>query len=494
MKSIELINIKLVSEHKKKKILLINPKRKGVEFSIPHNGLAILAAILKKRGHEVLVVDYTLIHETKDISFFLHNFRPDIIGLSSYSANQQEAGEIISRIHKIAPEKILFMGGPYATLYPKKLQEDKRIDYIFVGEAELTIIPLVEKSKKMKSPKIIQSEEMADLNHIPFPDFKSFYKWETIRNYPLITSRGCPFKCSFCSIHFFSNRRWRPRTPENCIEELENAKKSLSPNIRVVVCDDCPTADINRFIKFLKIYKDKIKLNLSIVNTRADCVNDELLSLLKECGCEDFWLGVEHAHPEVYKLVNKGESLEQIEKAAKMVKAHGMNLGLSFIIGLPGDNLQRTKASIAFAKRNKADFCNWSIVVPYEHTEVREWFDKNGVVNDLINYDSRINIDFSIETPRAESKDFSIQDRLKAQYMCVFETVSYPCTMRNFMPALKASLKYNLLPDFIYWLPRGLIKNLKLNKERILKIISFYKREGLMSSIQRVFYVLSRKK
>src|SRR3989344_1703235 len=493
MKSQELKAIKIVPESLKKRVLLINPKRKNVEFSIPHNGLAILSTILRERGHEVLVVDYVLLHGDIPVSFFLRNFKPDIVGISSYSINFSEVSKTISEVNRFNKNLIILVGGPCATLYPKQLLENEKVDYVAVGEAELVIIDLVEKAKKLKKAERIQSREFVNLDDVPFPDFKSFYKSEYIRNYPIMTSRGCPFKCSFCTVFSVSNRKWRWRTPQNCIEELENAKKSLSSNIRVVVCYDCPTTNIDRFIQFLELYRKKIKLDLRIVNTRADCINDHLLALLKECGCPEVWLGVEHAHPEVYKLVNKGESLEKIKEAARLVKKYGLKLGLSFIIGLPEDNYERVKACIKFANETRADYCGWNLVLPYEDTEVGRWFKQNGVVGNTLNYDSRITESFTYDEPCAESPDFPQEERLKAYYRCIFRTPTYPCNLRNIGRAFQGAIKYNILYDFFYWLPRGFIMNMQNKKEKYEKILRFLRREGVISTIRRVLYNLQAK-
>lgn len=203
MKSENLRNIPKISESKKKKVLFINAKRRDCQSIIPHNGLAILSGILKKRGHEVLIVDYQFIHDAPNISYFINRFKPDVIGMSVYTASFFEAERIISRVHKTNPNIPVIVGGPHATIYPDLLQKDKRIDYINVGEAELTIIDLVENAKKEKQGKIVQSKELVKLDDIPFPDYKSFYKWEYIRSYPIMTSRGCPFNCSFCIVSSF---------------------------------------------------------------------------------------------------------------------------------------------------------------------------------------------------------------------------------------------------------------------------------------------------
>ncbi len=449
----------------KRKILLINPKKKkNTGFQSIHNGLGTLAGVLKKRGHEVFVVDYPFMREeqNRDISFFVKQFNPDIVGVSIYTPNANGGTEVISRIHEIDPNLPIMVGGPHATLYSDVLQKDKRIDYIFVGEAELTIIGVVENAKKRTNPEIIEAEEIVDLDDIPLPDYKSFYKWESIISYPIMTSRGCPFKCSFCASFGLSNRRWRFRKVEDCIRELEIAKETISPDLTVMVMDDCPTVGKKRFNEFLYLFSKKIRLRIHIANTRADQINEEFLTLLKKCKCDDIAIGVEHAHPEVFKLVGKGETLEQIEKACRLIKKYRLRLGLTFIIGLPGDNFERTKASIRFCKKVKGDFYSINLIIPFRNTAARKWFEENGAkLYDEIGQEAQNLRGFECVEPIVETSDFTREERKKAYYMFLFGIIHDRLKLRKLKRIFEIARKYNLYSDFFYWFPRGILKSLQ---------------------------------
>jgi radical SAM superfamily enzyme YgiQ (UPF0313 family) len=479
MKSSELKNIAPAA--KKKKILLINPKRRNVRFTFPHNGLATLAAILKKRGHDVLVVDYAFLFEDQktDISFFINKFKPDIIGISIYTPNANEGNEILSRVYEISPETPLMVGGPHATLYTHLFEKDKRIDYIFRGEAELAIIKIVESAKKEKSPKIVESKEIV-------------YKWQSMTNYPIMTSRGCPNQCSFCASAGLSYRRWRPREPEACIRELELAQKDISPNLKFIVFDDNPTVDKKRFCKFLDLYSKKIKAELVIVNTRADGIDDTLLGLLKKCRVGLILIGVEHAHPEVFKLINKGETLEQIEKACKLVKKYKLRLAISFIIGLPGDNLERMRVCIEFAKRVKADQYSINQICPYRYSRARQWFEENNAkLYNEVGYDAQPLTRFECETPIVETPDFTRKEREKAFYMFLFGVADQRLKLKELPKILSIAKKYSLYPEFFSWLPYGILTELKTQRKLIEGALSIYRNYGFVYLIKR--YAIFRK-
>jgi len=280
------------------KVLLINPKKEDSPFCFPHNGLAQLSSALKQDKNEVLIIDYSFLYnETRDINYFVDSYKPDVIGISLYTLAFKEGIKIIKKIRKANNNIPIIVGGAHPTLYFEDLEKEKDIDYIVIGEAELIINDLVKYARRQDKPEIVRSAIITDIDNLPLPDFTSFYDYKNILIYPLMTSRGCPFKCSFCASSTIS-RKWRSRDPEKCIEELKLAKK-IFQNIKVIICDDNPTADKNRFKRFLKLYIDEIGNELSIINTRADGIDDELLILLKKCGVNNIAIGVESANEEV---------------------------------------------------------------------------------------------------------------------------------------------------------------------------------------------------
>lgn len=483
-----LLRIKKV--RKKKRILLLNPRRKTCEVSIPHMGLAILAAILKKRGHEVLVVDYQLIHSAPRIFFFIKRFKPDVIGLSIITANTKEAMELLREIRGIDKKIPVLVGGPHVTLYYDNLEKNRDIDYIIIGEAEPVIIDIVENVRRQDNAKIIKPKTIIDPNKLPYADYKSFYKWEHIRSYPIMTSRGCPYRCSFCPVLSLSAKKWRPRDPEDCIRELEIAMKELNPNLHVLIQDDNPLVVPERFYKFLDTYSRRIKMRLAVTNVRADNVNDALLNLLKKSGCHSIGLGVESANPEVFRLVNKGETLETIDKAARLVKKHGLTLSFCFIIGLPEDNIRRIKDSIKFAKKHKPDAIYWNMVMPYKNTAVRVWFEKKGRLYDEVGKTSLIDGDFKCEEPSVETLNFTVYERKKAHYMCLFETVDERLKLRKLPQIFIEAVKYRLYGEFFYWLPRGIIKSVKRKIELLQKAHAYSHREGISNLIKRTLFLV----
>ncbi|MGD9276213.1 MAG: radical SAM protein [Candidatus Pacearchaeota archaeon] len=478
-----------------KKILLINPRRETCYVNTPQMGLAILAAILKKKGHKVLVVDYQLIHKAPQVTHFMKKFSPDAIGLSMITANTKESKEIIEQIRSLNKKIPLVVGGPHASLYPEDLENNLDIDYIVRGEAEDIVNSIFENSKREIKPKIIQSDKIVDITKIPYPDYRSFYGKEKIRGYPIMTSRGCPYNCSFCPVAYVSQKKWRARDQEDCIKELEEAKKNLNPNLHILIQDDNALVIKDRFYKFLELYsKRKIGMRLSVLNVRGDDVTEKLVVLLKRTGSESMGVAVESANPEVFKLVNKGETLKDIENAITLLKKHDMLGNLSFVIGLPKDNLEGIKKTIEFVKKHDPPGVFWNMAIPYKNTPMRHWFMKNnGVFYNEIGKTSQRDNDFICEEPTVETKDFTKWERKKAHYMCLFQTTDEKLKLRRLPEIFNEAKKYDELKDFFEWLPRGILKSIKGELELAGKFIAYSKREGFNEAIKRGLFLVRGK-
>jgi radical SAM superfamily enzyme YgiQ (UPF0313 family) len=416
----------------------------------------MLAAVLKQKGHDVLVVDYQFKHSAPPPGEFVKAFNPDVIGVTLYTATMTEANRVIDAVSKLGIP--IMVGGPHATLYHEELASDSRLDYIVVGEAEEVIAGIVEGAVRQTKPQVIKSTP-PDPRNLPFPDF-AFHGREDISIYPLLTSRGCPHVCSFCAVHLVSTRKWRPRDPKECVYELTKAKKELPKLSLVTVYDDNPTMRKEHIKEFLNLYLGEgISLPLTIINTRADGLDDEILGLLKKAGCPSIGLGVESGCPTVFEKIKKGETLEEIGQVAKLVKKHGMSLALCFVIGLEGDSLEGTKQSIKFAKEINPDHIYWNMITPFKGTRIREWYDENGKVFDVVGHSSYVDADFVCDEPCAESPQFSVEDRKKAYMMAVLETRDNKLRLRHIPRLIPYVREYKLCSQFLRWLPNQVMKD-----------------------------------
>ena len=469
------------------RLMLINPKRENLNGIDAHNGLALLGTIMRDKGHEVKIVDYMIIQEEIPIHDFIESFKPDMIGVSVYTINKDTCLKKIKEI-RACFDGVLIVGGHHPSYKPGDFN-NLGIDYIFIGESEESIVEL--KPKRQEQPKIIYGKQVSDLDKLPIPDYRLFHNWENIYNYPLLTSRGCPYQCSFC----ISNKKYRARSVHDCIEEIEFARSYMGEKINIIVMDDQPLLDKMRFKEFLRRYAKRFKMKLTIINTRADSIDSEMLDLMKSCNVEAIGIGVEHGNTAIFNTVNKGENLLQIEDACNLIKRKGFTLGLTFIIGLPYDTFEDTKDSIAFYKKVKADYSTWNFVMPFDGSKVKEQLEYLGAkfhpIDDKQPYCDNT---FLAGDVTVETDIFTKWEMERAYYMAIFQTTNEKLRLRHLKDIYTTALRYNLFLDFIVWLPKGILKSLKRKTAMAMNAFDYMKKNGIRRLFSRILYLINAKR
>jgi len=360
-----------------KNVLLINPP--GISLG-HNNGLCYLTAYLKKKKIEVKIIDF-LNQPGNEDERLLQAKNYEVIGISIKTLVVEEAIKIAQKIKNISPHTIIICGGVHISLDGENfLKENDIFDFGFINESENSFVEFMQ-GKKLeeidgliyrKENKVISNPKkkfIQILDDLPFPDFDSFdIPLKEIKNYPLITSRGCPYSCIYCTVQVI-NKKWRARTVESLISEL----KTVRPRIKEFhIVDDNFTLNINRVKDFChRLIEERLNLKWSCPNgIRADIIDEELVSLMKKSGCYLVNLGIESANEEVFKTIKKGETLNEIKEAVKMLKKEGIVVIGNFIIGLPGSTYKIDLESVKIAKKIGLDVSLWYPLSIYPHTEV----------------------------------------------------------------------------------------------------------------------------
>jgi len=423
---IGLVNGGLGGKDMNKRVLLINPKRKAENTSSqwPHLGLTILATILRNNGFTPMVVDYSFDHDAPDVKHFVREFDPDVVGITMWTSFVDVANSIIEKVLGVKRLSII-VGGPHTTLYSQDLEGDTRISYIVSGEAESVVVDVMQHAEIQQKPVIVHCP-IPDINKLPFPDFRLCYNHQKMAVKPIQMSRGCPFNCSFCEVHKLFGRRVRFRDIEACIEEIRQAKE-MWPNLRQIrIVDDAPTIQLKRFIEFLKMYIDaNIGLGIYIDNTRADGISEELLDLLKQCNISHICLGIESGNPEVFKAVDKGETMEEIERATTLIKRKKIPLQLCFVLGLPYATYEKDLDSIKLARQLKPAWVFWNMCVPHRGTRAREWFEEHGRLLREEGFSSLVDYNLDMDTPTVETDDYTLWERKRVWIKANLQTGTF---------------------------------------------------------------------
>jgi len=475
-----------------RRILLVNPAKED-NFSVSriHMGLTLIGQILHIHGHEVKVIDYAFLKglngkiKVPSIEEVIHEFKPDVIGISVFTYVYDECLSLIERISRCCNLPII-LGGPHFTLFTKDLSDDSRISYIVRGEAETVVINLFETAKREQHPVLIESP-LPSPNEIPKVNLDVAYGSQHLQNYQIQLSRGCPFNCIFCNVNLIAGRKVRSRDLSVCIDQILEAKKHY-PNIQSVsITDDCPTFDNVRFKQFLRMYIDrKVNLQLTIDNVRADSLDDELLKLYVTAGGTNICLGVESGHPEIFRLIHKGETLNDIITAAKLVRKHNLSLGLCFVIGLPGDNLEKHRYSLRLAKALKPDYIFWNMCIPWPGTVVSQWYQTHGEIKDLRNFSTLIDHRVNFREPVCSCPDFPKEDMIKAWLTANMET--YCFSYRGLRKLILETRKYKLYRSFSIYVTGYAFHIIRVRLIAIRRILKQFGFRFLFKKIVRKIY------
>lgn len=429
----------------KKRLLFLNPAKGDFFTERIHMGFTLLGQVLSEEGYQVRVIDYSFLNSIRGklkiptVEEEVADFNPEVVGISVFSYLYDESLEMIDRVSRCTDAPIM-VGGPHVTLFPEDFTGDKRVSYIVRGEAEASISDIVARSGRTHRPEVVDCM-VPTAEQIPPINLDIALGSEYLGDYQIQLSRGCPFNCSFCNVDLVAGRRVRLRDLRLCLDQIEAVVRSR-PSIRSVsITDDCPTLNRKRFKEFLREFaKRDLGTLLTIDNVRADLVDEEMLQLYVLAGGQNICLGAESGHPEVFKMVNKGESLDKVIDAAGLIRKHGLQLGLCFVIGLPGDTMERHMSSLALAKQLRPDYIYWNMCTPWPGTEVYEWFLKHGEMREVRNFSTLIDQRLNYMDPPAVSQNFTKEERVRAWLMSNLETYNIPIFSISNLRNLPANL------------------------------------------------------
>jgi anaerobic magnesium-protoporphyrin IX monomethyl ester cyclase len=390
------------------KILLVDPpgSNKGL-----NTGLAYLASILKME-HTVRVLDLNNIEvglcgapnsemaesELGDrITAAVREFEPDLVGVSVKTFTVGSTRQILACLKGGGSGVKTVVGGPHITLDGNQFVQVHGVDFGIQGEGEYAVAELCRALEAGKPPervagcfywkdgRLSHNEAggmIEDLDTLPFPSYDEFSSVRAnggrLREYPLLSSRGCPYKCSYCSMPTIMGRQWRSHSVDRVLDELLRAKRDYGSTSFTVI-DDNFTLDLQRVEQIVdRLIAKNVGLPWSSQNgIRADRISLELARKMQRSGCEYVWVGVESADETVFRDIHKGETLEDIETGIGHLKRAGIRVGGFFVTGLPLSTREADLKSVDFAKRNGIDAW-WFNFVPYPHTDAWDWVQAHG--------------------------------------------------------------------------------------------------------------------
>jgi len=428
-----------------KKILLVYPG--FIVREVPLN-LLYISAVLKQAGYDTRVFELTrylrrssIINPLKrilrDFSELLDYYQPDLVGFSVMTVGYNLTKEL-AYVVKNKGLKVLF-GGIHPTIMPEQTINESFVDFICVGEGEISSVNLLNKYfagedythikgvwAKDKNGKIYQNDIeglIADLDSIPFPDRDAldphYYNAE-LTGANVFTSRGCPYPCSFCQNKFLLNLYKekgafiRYRSIENIFDELELIISKYGAK-SFYFSDEIFTLNKKRVLDFLNSYRLRFTNMPFMCQTRVDCVDKEIMEALKEAGCHQINIAIESGNEYIRnKVLNKKTSDEQIRTAFRLARKYDIKTQSFNMIGIPGETKDNIFETVSINKEVRPDRVLCTIFMPFGGTELgEECLEKGKVIVDVK--------DASIYYSQATIKHESLSSRQLIGYQGFFD-------------------------------------------------------------------------
>lgn len=438
-----------------RKLLLIQPPYDILKIepktAQPPLGLAYLAAILE-RDYEVKILDSVVEgYENEEvidrdfkryglnfaeIKTEIEKFNPDVVGVSClFSTQAENSHKVIKLAKEVSPDIITVFGGAHPSALPELVMEDHNVDFVVIGEGEYVFRDLLralelgsgfsgldglafrENGNVRILPKI---GYIQDIDGLPFParhllSMEKYFRINTpmgttarrMPNTCISTSRGCPANCIFCSIHTVWGRKYRTRSPENVIAEIELLVNKYRVR-ELQFYDDNLTFDRARAFR---IFDEMIKRRLDLLWTTPNGVaiwalDEELLAKMEESGCYKISLGIESGDDYVlHRIIQKPLDLNKVEPIISFCKKLGMAVDAFFVVGFPGETKRQMEKTLRFARKLKVDNLNITIATPHPGTRLYEICEREKYLKPSFNFKAIRSRRGQIDTPLFTAKE-----------------------------------------------------------------------------------------
>lgn len=412
----------------------------GISEEVPEPlGLCYLAAVLRDNGYEPEIFDphlevYEEYRQSRDPELIKESVRKkfaqggyDLVGVSSMYLYAYKWGHHICAAAKKANEDIpVVIGGGHPSVVLGETMKDENIDYLIEGEGEIAFLALLHALNTSRTPKqmrqipallhrdngqVIHNERQDyiwDLDNIPFPAWDLINVDRYMNTYAeassarkktlmMITQRGCPFKCTFCNVFESWGYRFRKRSSENVLGEIDYLIENYGVE-EIMFVDDNMTIDKKRMMEICEGLKSR-PIRWRVVNIASFVTNEEMLRAMKESGCTKVSISVESASEKVLEAMKKPVDLEWSEDAIRICHEIKLPITVNFITGMPYETKEDMMKTFKWAEKVGADWSTFSVLVPYPGTEIFEYSKKRGYLDpDSLNLEGLTQRNPTIET------------------------------------------------------------------------------------------------
>lgn len=336
---------------------------------LPLMGSLYLGTILSNKGYDVKILNENIL--AKEIDPF--EYPADVFCVTALTVSANRAKLLASQIRKTYPNARLIVGGIHASLVPEDFESIA--DHIVLGEAEDIIEDVILGKYKEQ---IVHGTQPADLDQLPVVDYGLLANSSSIVTIPIMTSRGCPFDCGFCTVTKIFGKKFRMQSVDRVIREMENALTYFHTR-EFFFYDDNFTANRRRMMELCdKIIEKKMNVTWS-AQVRTDLARDPaLVKKMEEAGLRRVYIGFESIDDATLKAMHKSQTRSDIEKAIRVFHDYDVNIHGMFIFGEDTDTAKSMSATADFAIQNRINTVQFMVLTPFPGTQVYDRIESEG--------------------------------------------------------------------------------------------------------------------
>ncbi len=355
-------------EHRKKSVVFIEPAGAAANvfdnyMKLPLTGTLYLGTILHEAGYDVRIYNESVLGERIDP----FTISADVYCISSLTTSSVRAKALANQIRRVYPGSRIIIGGIHASLLPDDFAD--AADCIVQGESEKNIVDIIEGAD---AGKIVQGRAIDDVEQLPFINYGLVQGVDAMDIIPIMTSRGCPFDCNFCTVTKIFGKKFRMQSPRRIIAEVKHAL-SFFKTRSIFFYDDNFTANQRRIDELCDlIVSEGLDISWS-AQVRQDIANNPvLLGKMAKAGCRIVYIGFESISDETLKAMHKSQTRKDIEVSIRVIQQAGINVHGMFIFGDDHDTVESLRQTANFAINQHIDTVQFMILTPFPGTPVYE--------------------------------------------------------------------------------------------------------------------------